>query len=77
LRRLSRVVFIALHGPDLWLLKQQVIGVFRYFRRVLEVSRSQKRRRPDKGAPWASRSSWRALRPLRGSKNPYGGLLGP
>jgi len=76
LRKLSRFVFIAFYGPDLCLLKQQVIGVFRYFSRVLEVSRSELRRCPGKGAPWASGPFLRALRPLGGSKSPFGGLLG-
>jgi len=38
---LSRVVFIAFYGPDLWLLGQQVIGVLWVFGRVLEASRSE------------------------------------
>jgi len=50
--------------------------IFRYFRRVLEVSRSELRRHPGEGTPWASGPFWRALTPLSESKSPYGGLLG-
>jgi len=41
---LSRVIFIVLYGPGLHLLKLQVIRVFWYIRRVLEVSRGDIRR---------------------------------
>jgi len=51
LRRFSRVVFIALYRPDLWLLKLYVMKMFRSLGRALEVSRSWLRWRPGKGAP--------------------------
>jgi len=48
-----------------------------YLWRILEASRSKLRQRPGEDAPWALGPFWRALRPLRGSESPSGGLLGP
>jgi hypothetical protein len=51
--------------------------VFKSLGRTLEGSRSWLRRRLGEGALWALEPFRRVLRPLGGSLDPLGGLLGP